>query len=98
MIKWLQGKKTYISATVLLLTAVIGWWFGAINGTQSTGMIAGAFGLVGLGARSTRYAELTFAALEDVRKAVRSGQKIDVAAEVRAALANGRTLGGNGPK
>lgn len=99
MIKWLQGKKTYISAAVLLLTAVVGWWFGAINGTEATGMIAGAFGLAGLGARSARYAQMTFAALEDVKQAARSGQKLDAVAEIRAAIAkNGRTTGGNAPK
>src|SRR5215471_16881671 len=70
--KFLQGKKTYIGAAGLFLAAVLGWWFGAVNGTEATAMIAGAFSLVGLGARSTRYAELTLQALEEIKNSPRS--------------------------
>jgi hypothetical protein len=74
---WLQGKKTYFGAAGLFLAAVLGWWFGTVNEAQAAGMIAAAFGLVGLGARSTRYAELTLAALEEVKQSAAAGKKLD---------------------
>ena len=67
MRNFLQGRKTYIGAGVLFVVALAGWWFGAINGTEATGMVALAFTAVGLGARSTRYAELTLAALQEIK-------------------------------
>jgi hypothetical protein len=74
VIKALQGKKTYISSAALFLVAILGWWFGVVNGVQAAGMIAAAFGLAGLGARSTRYAELTLSALEEIKQLSASGK------------------------
>lgn len=67
--EWLKGKKTYISAAALALVAIAGWWFKALDGTQALSLLTTAGALAGLGAKSNRTAEVTLAALSDVRDA-----------------------------
>jgi hypothetical protein len=67
--KFLQGKKTYISAAALALAAILGWWFGAINDANALALLSLAGAAAGLGAKSQRNAELMMAALGSVRAA-----------------------------
>jgi hypothetical protein len=80
--KLLQGKKTYISAAALALAAILGWWLGAIDNTNSLALLSTAGALAGLGAKSQRTAEAVLVTLENIRdeqEAHARGQKIDVA-------------------
>lgn len=82
--QFLQGKKTYIGASALALVAILGWWSGAINGAVAGGMLAGAFAMAGLGAKSDRLAGATLEALDEARRIASlraSGQKVDLTAE-----------------
>jgi hypothetical protein len=66
-VQWLQGKKTYIGAAIMVLAAVVGWWFHLVSDPELVSICAAAFAMCGLGARSTRYGELTLQALERVQ-------------------------------
>jgi hypothetical protein len=79
--KFLQGKKTYISAGALALAAILGWWLNAIDSTNSIALLSVAGALAGLGAKSQRTAEAVLAALGNLRDAQEAharGQKVDV--------------------
>lgn len=81
--QFLQGKKTYISAAALALAACIGWWIGAVDNTSTVALLTTAGGLAGLAAKSERAAQLTLAALSDVRDAQQhhaAGQRMDARA------------------
>ncbi len=84
--KFLQGKKTYLSAAAMLVLAICGWWFGAINEVNALALLALAFSTIGLKAGSARYALATIQALEEIKSAQlasASGQKIDLGAEMQ---------------
>jgi hypothetical protein len=79
--KLLQGKKTYISAAALALAAILGWWLGAIDNTNSLALLSTAGALAGLGAKSQRTAEAVLVALANMRDAQEAharGQKVDL--------------------
>jgi hypothetical protein len=101
--KFLQGKKTYLSAAALALAAILGWYFGYIDGTQATAMLATAGIGAGLGAKSNRVAQDLMAGLTSIRyaqvTAAQQHKPVDVkqlagevakhvASEVIAAVAN----------
>jgi hypothetical protein len=66
---WLQGKKTYISAAALCLVAIAGFLLGYLGGTETTGMLATAGALAGLGAKSQRTADEVMTVLSGIRQA-----------------------------
>lgn len=77
---FLKGKKTYIGAAALALVSIFGWWFGALNGTIASGMLAASFGIAGLAAKGDRLAAATMEALNEAKRVQQlraSGQKID---------------------
>jgi len=78
--EFLQGKKTYIGAAALALVAILGWWYGVVNATVASGMLAAAFSVAGLGAKSQRTADAVLTVLAEVRDAqakAAAGQKVD---------------------
>jgi hypothetical protein len=78
--QFLQGKKTYLSATAIALTAICGWWFGTLDNTQAVALLSVAGAAAGLGAKSQRTAETVLTTLADLRQAQAKnvvGQKID---------------------
>jgi hypothetical protein len=79
--KFLQGKKTYISAAALALVAILGWWLGAVDNTNASALLCAAGALAGLGAKSQRTAEAVLVALGNLRDAQDAharGQKVDL--------------------
>jgi hypothetical protein len=79
--KFLQGKKTYISAAALALVAILGWWLGAVDNTNASALLCAAGALAGLGAKSQRTAEAVLVAISDLRDAQEAharGQKVDL--------------------
>ena len=97
---FLQGKKTYLSAALIALAAIAGWWVGAVNETQAVAMLGVAGAAAGLGAKSQRTAEAVLTVLGDIRSVQAkqaAGQKIDpkqLAADLgKAVLANFATGG-----
>lgn len=56
--KFLQGKKTYISAAVLFAIGVYGIWAG-LDSEASLAAIGLALTVCGLGAKTDRYAQAT---------------------------------------
>ncbi len=86
VVKFLRGKKTYLSAAAIFVLAICGWWFGAISEVDALALLALAFATIGLKAGSARYALATIQALEEIKAAQMSsasGQKIDIGAEVQ---------------
>jgi hypothetical protein len=78
--EFLQGKKTYLSAALIALVAVFGWWTGVLNDTYALALLGVAGTSAGLGAKSQRTAEAVLAALGDIRQVQAKtavGQKID---------------------
>lgn len=91
MREWLQGKKTYIGAALMVVCAAVGWWMGIVNGANTLSVFAAAFSVAGLGAKANRYGELTLTALEEVKRVANlksSGQKIDPS-EIAALVTKG---------
>jgi hypothetical protein len=78
---FLQGKKTYISAALIALVAIVGWWLGVVSEPQALAMLGIAGVGAGLGAKSERTAEAILTVLGDIRssqaQAAASGKKID---------------------
>jgi hypothetical protein len=78
---FLQGKKTYISAALIALVAIVGWWLGVVSEPQALAMLGVAGVGAGLGAKSERSAEAILAMLGDIRsaqaQAAATGKKID---------------------
>jgi hypothetical protein len=78
---FLQGKKTYISAALIALVAIVGWWLGVVSEPQALAMLGVAGVGAGLGAKSERTAEAILAVLGDIRsaqaQAAAAGKKID---------------------
>src|SRR5436190_13502458 len=85
--QFLVGKKTYIGASALALIAVFGWWTGVMSGVVASGMLAAAFGIAGLGAKTDRLAAVAIEALNEAKRvqSIRAqGQKINWAEEGQA--------------
>jgi hypothetical protein len=79
---FLDGKKTYIGAAVLLLVAVAGLWYGQLDATGA-GVIAGfAFVALGLGHKAQKYADLLIAQTDALKKTGKIDQKALVGAAV----------------
>lgn len=78
---FLQGKKTYLSAALIALVAIFGWWFGVLDETKALALLGVAGVGAGLGAKSERAAEAILTVLGDIRsaqaEAAQSGKKID---------------------
>jgi hypothetical protein len=78
---FLQGKKTYLSAALIALVAIIGWWLGVVSEPQALAMLGVAGVGAGLGAKSERTSQAILTVLGDIRnvqaKAAAAGQKID---------------------
>jgi hypothetical protein len=75
--KWLQGKKTYLSAALIALVACLGWWFGVIGDAEALSLLGVAGAAAGLGAKSERTAEAILDALgemQTLQRAHASGQ------------------------
>ncbi|HKV94899.1 MAG TPA: hypothetical protein VJW20_20305 [Candidatus Angelobacter sp.] len=82
LVKFLQGKKTYLSAFVIALAAICGWWFNTLDNSQAMALLGIAGTAAGLGAKGERYAAAALTILEDLRQAQQqhtAGQKVDVA-------------------
>ena len=82
LVKFLQGKKTYLSAFVVAMAALCGWWYGVLDNTQAIAILGTASGLAGLSAKNERYGQMILTAMDDVRQAQQrsaAGQKVDVA-------------------
>jgi hypothetical protein len=83
--KWLTGKKTYIGAAVLALAAIVGFWYGAIDGVQLTQALGVAFAIVGLGHKADRQIAAAVAALEAAKAARTDAASVSGAAVSTAA-------------
>jgi hypothetical protein len=98
--EFLQGKKTYLSAALIALVAICGWWFRVLDYTHALALLGVAGVSAGLGAKSERVAEAILAALGDIRQVqarASVGQKIDpkqFAADLSKQLMSQFALGG----
>lgn len=68
MVKALEGKKTLISAGILVLAAVLGFWFERLDFAQALIVIGFAGGLVGMGDKFERYGRIALQILEAERE------------------------------
>jgi predicted membrane metal-binding protein len=78
--QFLKGKKTYLSAALIALVAICGWWFGVIGYAEALSLLGVAGAAAGLGAKSERTAEAILTVLGDIRSTQAKtavGQKID---------------------
>lgn len=83
---FLNGKKTYIGAALLLLVAVAGFWYGQLDATGA-GVIAGfAFSIAGLGHKAQKYAELLIAQTDALKKSGHIDTKSLISAAVNEAV------------
>jgi hypothetical protein len=57
-VKFLEGKKTYLAALSLVLVAAGSLWTGAISPAAFASMLTIAFGMVGLGDKADRAAQM----------------------------------------
>lgn len=65
--KWLTGKKTYIGAAGVAITAVVGFWLHTIDRTMATALLFAAFSQMGLGLKVDRYIEIAIGVLQQKR-------------------------------
>jgi hypothetical protein len=78
--EFLQGKKTYLSAALIALVAICGWWYGVLDDTKALALLGVAGVSAGLGAKSERTAAAILTVLRDIRQVQATaavGQKID---------------------
>jgi len=66
--KWLEGKKTYIAAAVLLFVGAGGYFFNVLPEATATILIATGLGFFGLGSKVERYGKLILEGLDDMKK------------------------------
>ena len=99
--QFLQGKKTYLSAALIALVAIVGWWIGVVSETQALAMLGVAGAAAGLGAKSQRTGEAILAVLGDIRSAQAeahaAGKKVDtkqLAADLAKAVLSNFAQGG----
>ncbi|MGH9580044.1 MAG: hypothetical protein ACRD2R_03545 [Terriglobales bacterium] len=67
MLKMLEGKKTYLSAALLVLLGVAGYWFGLVGPVEAAALASLGFGVFGLGDKSERYGKRLLALLEEIK-------------------------------
>jgi hypothetical protein len=78
--EFLQGKKTYLSAALIALVAICGWWLRVLDDTHTLLFLGAACAAAGLGAKSERTAAAILTVLGDIRQVQSKatvGQKID---------------------
>jgi hypothetical protein len=69
--RWLDGKKTYIAAGLLVVLGGFGFWTGKAGDVVSTAIVLLAVGLFGLGDKAERYGRAITAALTELKSEVR---------------------------
>lgn len=72
---WLEGKKTYLAAAVLVIAASFGFWSGALSDQMVLLVLAGALGMVGLGHKADRLAVMIVELLGLLRTAIEEQRK-----------------------
>ena len=70
--KFLEGKKTYIAAGILIVLGAMELWSGGMSSLDSTATIVVGFGLFGLGAKSERYGQILTAEIQELKELVAS--------------------------
>jgi hypothetical protein len=68
MVKWLQGKKTYIGAGILAAAAIAGFFLGKIDADQLAMLLGSAIAMAGLSAKLNRYLPAIVEASEEIKK------------------------------
>jgi hypothetical protein len=67
--QWLQGKKTFGAAAMILLAAAYGYWTGYLPPQLTLLVMGAAFALVGLADKADRYGALALAVLDQLKAA-----------------------------
>lgn len=91
--KFLEGKKTYIAAALLVLLAAAGFWFDYIPAVEATAIVIAGLGLFGLGDKADRYGRLLMAYIEAEKKK-RAAEQPDEADTIIKRLADLNKPGG----
>jgi hypothetical protein len=67
MVKWLQGKKTYIGAGILAAAAIAGFFLGQLDLDKLAMVLGSAIAMAGLSAKLNRYLPDAVQALEEIK-------------------------------
>jgi hypothetical protein len=84
MIKWLQGKKTYIGALAIATAVTAGYFYGLVSATDLAVGLGVAVSVAGLSAKLNRYLPQVVSGIEEVKQgqySVAAGTAVGIGAE-----------------
>lgn len=70
MLKWFEGKKTYIGLALAVMAAAYAWWTGIIDGPMFVMIVGGAVAFFGVADkfRGERFAQLMLTVMEQLKR------------------------------
>lgn len=72
--KWLEGKKTWIGALLLIAAGVAGFLWGPLDLTTAGIVIGAGFSVIGLGDKLQRFLPLLLEVLRAMKQEARRGE------------------------
>jgi hypothetical protein len=67
IVKWLQGKKTYIGAAVIAIAVIVGFFYGVVSADSLAIGLGAAISVAGMAAKTERYLSAGVAILTDIK-------------------------------